>query len=98
MEILDRKFKFKAVSIRTGKQYTEKNAIVFLAKDALLPELLQYYEKLCKDNEVDELQIKGVQLLIERVRQYQSQYPQKVHMPDVEKGEEEKRVCKPNKD
>lgn len=98
MEAIDRKFKFKAVSIRTKKQYTEKNAVVFLAKDALLPEVLERYKQLCKENNVDERQIEGIRLLRERVVRYQTENPRKVSFPDVDAGEEEKRVCKPNKD
>lgn len=97
-EVIDRKFKFKAVSIHSGKQFTEKNAIVFLAKDALVPALLKYYEQLCRTQECDERQIKAVELLRERVEKYQAMYPRKVSFPDVAEGEEEKRVCKPNKD
>jgi hypothetical protein len=97
MEMIDRKFKFKAISNKSGKQYTEKNAIVFLAKDALLPELLNEYEILCMKYNVDERQIKGVRLLKDRVKRYQEQNEKLVHYPDVEEGKEEKIVCKPNK-
>lgn len=52
MRIIDRKFKFIAVSIRSGKEYTEKDAI-----------LLDAYIGLCAKAQVDERQLKGVQLL-----------------------------------
>ena len=97
MEVIDRKFKFTAVSNKSGKKYTEKNAIIFLVKDSLLPNMLDAYIALCSQAQVDERQLKGVQLLKDRVMNYQRKYPQKVARPDVDEGSEEKRVCKPNK-
>ena len=97
MEVIDRKFKFKAVSNKSKKVYTEKNAIVFLAKDILLPALLDKYLELCQFAEVDSRQIEGVKLLKERVEKWQVKNEKKVHVPDIEEGKEEKRVCKPNK-
>ena len=97
MEVIDRKFKFRAVSNKSGKIYTEKNALVFLLKDALLPSLLDKYMELCASKNVDERQIMGVSLLKDRVLAWQRKNEKKVHVPDVEKGKEEKRVCKPNR-
>lgn len=96
-EVIDRKFRFTAVSIQTGKKYTEKNALVFLLKDSLLPNLLDAYIGLCAQAQVDERQLKGVQLLKDRVMKWQRENMKKVHMPDVQEGVEEKRVCKANK-
>lgn len=96
MEVIDRKFKFRAVSIQSRKVYTEKNAILFLAKDALLPELLDKYIDLC-EGKADERQTKAVGLLKDRVLRWQRENQTKVHVPDVEVGKEEKRVCKPNR-
>lgn len=96
-EVIDRKFKFSAVSIRSGKTYTEKDAMVFLIKDALLPDLLDAYIGLCAKAQVDERQLRGVQLLKDRVMTWQRKNEKKVHKPDVEEGKEEKRICKPNK-
>lgn len=97
MEIIDRKFKFKAVSNKSGKKYNEKNAIVFLLKDALLPDLLDKYMELCAKANVDERQIMGVSLLKDRVLKWQRKNQKLVHIPDVEPGKEEKRVCKANR-
>ena len=97
MEVIDRKFKFTAVSNKSGKTYTEKDAIVFLVKDSLLPNMLDAYIGLCAHAQVDERQLKGMQLLKDRVMQWQRKNEKKVHKPDVEEGREEKRVCKPNK-
>lgn len=97
MEVIDRKFKFTAMSNKSGKKYTEKNALVFLLKDALLPDLLDKYMELCAARNVDERQIMGVSLLKDRVLAWQRKNEKKVKLPDIEVGKEEKRVCKLNK-
>lgn len=97
MEAIDRKFKITAVSSKSGKTYTEKDAIVFLVKDSLLPNMLDKYIELCAQAQVDKRQLKGVQLLKDRVLAWQRKNEKKVHKPDVEEGREEKRVCKMNK-
>lgn len=97
MEKIDRKFTINAKSIKTGKKYTQSNAVLFLAKDALLVPLLDHYYALCVQHKVDERQVKGVALLRERVSKYQEKHVKKVHLPDIEAGKEEARVCKPNK-
>ena len=97
MEVIDRKFKFKAVSVKSGKVYTEKNALVFLLKDGLLPDLLDKYMELCSKSNVDERQIMGLSLLKDRVLKWQRANEKKVKLPDVSEGKEEKIVCKPNR-
>lgn len=96
-EVIDRKFKFKAVSNKSGKVYTERDGVLFLVKDKLLPRLLGKYKELCAQEGADERQILGLDLLIDRVMKWQRKNEKKVHMPDVEPGKEEKRICKPNK-
>lgn len=97
VEAIDRKFQIAAVSLRSGKKYTQANAVLFLAKDELLPKLLDEYHRLCAEAKVDERQLLGIALLKERVIAYQRSNIKKVHLPDVEPGKEEKRVCKDNK-
>lgn len=97
MEAIDRKYKFKAISVASGREHTQSDAVLFLAKDALLPALLGKYIELCRDNGVADTQIKGVELLKDRVLTYQRRNINKVRLPDVGDGKEEKRVCKPNK-
>lgn len=96
MAIIDRKFEITARSIKSGNEYTERSAIVFLLKDALLPDLLDAYHALCVEKKVGAEQIQGVLLLKDRVLAWQRKYPHKVKLPDVEPGEEAKRVCRPN--
>ena len=66
-EVIDRKFKIIAISNKSGKKYTEKTALLFLIKDALLPDLLDHYMKLCQEAHVEGPQITGITLLKERV-------------------------------
>jgi hypothetical protein len=96
MAMIDRKFKFTAISRKSGKKYNENNAVVFLLKDALLPDMLDAYMQLCVEKGVDPRQVVGVSLLKDRVLTWQRKNINKVHIPDVGEGEEEKRVCKPN--
>lgn len=96
-EVIDRKFKIEAMSLNTGKIYTQSNAVLFLCKDALLPDLLDHYAKLAVEKGADPRQITGIGLLKERVIAWQRKNMKKVHLPDVSEGKEEARVCKPNK-
>jgi len=96
MECIDRKFRIAATSLKSGKEYTQANAVIFLAKDALLPDLLDRYYAMCVEHKVDERQLLGIALLKERVVAWQRKNIKKVHLPDVEIGKEEKRVCKDN--
>jgi hypothetical protein len=97
MEKIDRKYIFRAISINSGKKYTQNNAIIFLAKDELLPSILDKYIELLITKNADERQIKGVELLKDRVLTWQRKYEKKVSLPNVQSGKEEKNVCKPNK-
>jgi UV DNA damage repair endonuclease len=96
-EVIDRKFKIDAISLNTGKKYTHNNSVLFLAKDELLPKLLDKYHELCVEAKVDNRQLLGVSLLKERVIAWQRKNIKKVHLPDVSEGKEEKRICKNNK-
>jgi hypothetical protein len=95
-QVVDRKFKFTAISNKSGKKYTQANAVLFLVKDSLLPNLLDEYYELCRNAGVDNRQLKGVQLLKDRVLTWQRMNIKKVSIPGVEEGKEEKRVCKDN--
>jgi hypothetical protein len=96
MERIDRKFKFIAVSEKSGKEYTEKDAMIFLIKDALLPDLLDKYYQLSVEKGVDKRQLEGIRLLKDRVLAWQRANIKQVKLPDIETGKEEKRVCKAN--
>jgi hypothetical protein len=97
MAVIDRKFKINAISLKSGKKYTENNAILFLLKDKNLPAMLVKYKELCVQGGADERQILGLDLLMDRVMEWQRANEKKVKLADIEQGKEEKRVCKPNK-
>lgn len=97
MEAIDRKYRFKAVSVASKRTHTQSDAVLFLAKDKLLPALLDSYIRLCVESGVDDKQTQGVVLLRERVMTYQRRNINKVRLPDVGDGKEAKRVLKPNK-
>ncbi len=84
MESIDRKFVITATSRVSGKMYSENNAVLFLAKDkAFLLALPTYLEK-CKEVGAGPDQIKAVELMIQRVEQYQTNNPTLVKIPDVD--------------
>ncbi len=95
MEDLDRKFIFRATKTKDATSVTQKEAIIFLAKDNLLVPTLTYYKELCEKSGVSDVQIKGVELLINRIINWRKSNPNKLKDPDVGKVEAEY-VCKPN--
>ena len=82
METIDRKFKFLAINPCKGTIYTEKNAVLFLAKDAGLLPTLDRYLKFCENVGCDPSHIESVELLMGRVRKFQQEYGSK--QPDTE--------------
>ena len=82
METIDRKFKFIAFNPCKGTIYTEKDAVLFLAKDAGLLPTLDRYLKFCENAKCDSNHIESVELLIGRVRKFQQERGSKV--PDTE--------------
>jgi hypothetical protein len=70
-EIIDRKFLFLAINPFNRHMYTEKNAMVFCAKDKALPATLNFYREECKRIGAGEDHILSVGLLLDRVMEYQ---------------------------
>lgn len=71
MEIIDRKFKILAINPCNGKIYTEKNAMIFCAKDKALIPALQAYAVACHKLGSNQDHIESIRLLIDRVEDYQ---------------------------
>ena len=80
--MIDRKFTFVATNPCKGTIYTEKDAIVFCAKDAAVPAMLVAYQKKCKELGCESSHIESVGLLLGRVRDYQDKVGGRV--PDTE--------------
>ena len=70
-EVIDRKFIFKAVNPCNGKEYTEENALILLAKDRAVVPALEAYAKSCAEIGANPEHIGSIGLLIDRVREYQ---------------------------
>jgi len=81
MEVIDRKFKFIAFNPCKGTIYTEKNAVLFLAKDAGLLPTLDRYLKFCENSGCDSNHIESIELLMGRVRRFQQEWGDK--LPDT---------------
>jgi hypothetical protein len=83
-EPIDRKFTFCATCCEHDHMHSHMDALVFLAKDKALPATLAYYRDECLTLGAKEEQIKGIDLLIERVLRYQHEHPEKVKVADVD--------------
>jgi len=81
-QVVDRKFKILAVNPCKGSHYTEENAVLFCAKDAALPVALEAYKKECARLQCNTEHIESIELLIERVKEYQENIS--YHIPDTE--------------
>lgn len=92
---IDRKFRINAISEKSGKVYSEKEAMLFLAKDKALPNTLRFYMAECERIGADPGQIESVRLMIERVEKYQRENPELAKIPDVDPAKEAY-LLKPN--
>ena len=79
---IDRKFKIHATAHRSGKTYTEENAVLFLAKDRAFALTLPDYVRHCKELGAAPEQVRAAELLAERVAEFQRTNETKV--PDVD--------------
>ena len=85
MENIDRKFKILAVNPVNGKIYTDKNALLFCAKDKAVPAALRAYREECIRIGANGYHIQSVALLIRRVEAFQEEVESRV--PDTIEGE-----------
>lgn len=87
-EPVDRKFTFLARSSESGKTYDEQDGVVFLAKDKAVGPTLRFYREECERIGASPAQLRGVDLLIERVDRYQAANPSVLKVADIdeEKG------------
>jgi len=97
MEV-DRKFSISAVCRAHGDAYTEGEGVFFKAADAAFNRtVLDAYKREAIKLGAHSRQIKGIELLIERVEAYKDANPAIVKVPDVDEGEnEEHYVNRPN--
>lgn len=98
MERIDRKFTFSGICTEHHGAHVmdHTNAVVFLARDRLLPPTLRHYLVLCQAEGADRRQQEGLRLLIERVERYQREHPEEVKLPDVDNTPEGQAIIAPN--
>lgn len=83
-QIIDRKFKILAINPCKGTIYTEQNALLLCAKDrAVVPALIAYQEA-CVRLKCGEEHIHSIELLIERVKEYQEKTEARIPDTDTE--------------
>jgi hypothetical protein len=80
MITIDRKY---TGILTNSKGEVVDNWIVFRAKDKLVPEMIEAYIQICIDNDCEESHILGMEGVLERVREYQKTFPEKVKIPDT---------------
>ncbi len=96
MERIDRKFNIRAISTEHGACHDENDSVLFLAKDKFLVVTLVYYLDVCFQGGVDERQLEGIRLLIDRVVRWQEENQTK--LPDVDEGPKGDLVVAPNEE
>ncbi len=83
-EPIDRKFTFFATCCEHGHEVSHMDAMIFLAKDKALPATLNYYKVACEARGAKPEQIRGIELLIQRVERYQAEHPDQVKVADID--------------
>jgi len=97
MESIDRKFKIIATSVVKGNVYTDEEGVFFKAADAAFDrDVMDAYKRAAIKLGAAQRQILGIELLTERIERYKAKHPQLVKVPDVDVGEEEMIVNRPN--
>lgn len=70
-----------------GQQIPEDEFVVFRPADNALPDTLEFYLRKCMDLRADKSQLGAVQDLIERVRIWRQEHPDRCKVADVVPGE-----------
>ncbi|MBI4714426.1 MAG: hypothetical protein HY760_00505 [Nitrospirae bacterium] len=82
-EPIDKKYKISAVAVEHGHPHTERDAVLFLAKDKALPVTLAFYRSRCAELGARQEQLIAIDLLIVRVMEYQDKHPEEVKVADI---------------
>lgn len=97
MEPIDRKFKISAVCLAHDHEYTENDGVLFLAKDAAFNRrVMDVYKEEQVKLGAHMRQLKGTELLTERIMNFKARNPHLVKVPDVDEGAEEDIVNRAN--
>jgi len=82
---LDGKFHGWVMRKRDGQ--VERDFVVFVPRDKLLPELLRHYRLLCEAAGANALHLEAIDQLRVRVMKWQQDHPKEVKIPDTSPGE-----------
>lgn len=85
-EPIDRKFEIRARCFEHDHVYDDAHGMFFVAKDKALPATLRFYRQECERIGALPAQLRGIDLLIERVDRYQAANPGAVKVPDVDEA------------
>jgi hypothetical protein len=89
---IDRKFRFIAVNPSNCKIFSQREGLVLLAKDNLVPATLEFYlSMVCRHKGYQSNEAKGVRLLIDRVEVWREAHMDQCKLPDIT-GERETRA------
>lgn len=80
--VIDWKYKIAAHNPCSGNVHTEKDAILFLAKDKAVPAMLRAYHDECQRLKTNPAHLEAITLLLGRVEAYQRDIENKV--PDTD--------------
>lgn len=83
-EPIDTKFTFSGLCLEHGDSVDQNHGVLFLAKDAALPVVLEAYLDRCIELGAGEAQLDAVRALIARVTLYQNVHGDLVKVPDYE--------------
>src|SRR5437867_2498859 len=83
-EAIDRKFIILAKCVEHDHAYDDHHAVLLLAKDRAVPATLRFYRQECERIGAAPNQLRGIDLLIERVERYQRVNPGVLKVPDVD--------------
>jgi len=99
VEPIDRKYIIRACNPakEIPTEHTEHDSVLFLAKDAALPDTLRFYRQECARRGAAKEQLFGIDLLVMRVEKFQELNMNIVKVPDVELGVEAVNVLAENK-
>jgi hypothetical protein len=98
MESIDRKRVIVATRVgEPGNVKTDEDGVFFFAGDAAFNRaVLDTYKRECVKLGAGPRQLESVDLLTARVERYKARYPERIKVPDVDEGDEAKRVLAPN--
>lgn len=85
-EPIDRKFVIRAVCQEHDHEYDDNHGMFFCAKDRAFPVALRAYRAECERIGAGPAQLRGIDLLIERVDRYQKANPHLLKVPDIDEG------------